>query len=89
MYTKNPVGFGGNAGGEFIGINHPPYINDGALNANTTAQDVTCLLYQILSRPVPSTLNGIVTPLVEATEALLISLFGVEYKNLGCPLALT
>ncbi|KAK4664601.1 uncharacterized protein QC763_512205 [Podospora pseudopauciseta] len=89
MYTKNPVGFGGNAGGEFIGINHPPYINDGALNANTTAQDVTCLLYQILSRPVPSTLNGIVTPLVEATEALLISLFGVEYNNLGCPLALT
>ncbi|KAK4642122.1 hypothetical protein QC761_512205 [Podospora bellae-mahoneyi] len=89
MYTKNPVGFGGNAGGEFIGINHPPYINDGALNANTTAQDVACLLYQILSRPVPSTLNGIVTPLVEATEALLISLFGVEYNNLGCPLALT
>ncbi|KAK4653315.1 hypothetical protein QC762_512205 [Podospora pseudocomata] len=89
MYIKNPVGFGGNAGGEFIGINHPPYINDGALNANTTAQDVACLLYQILSRPVPSTLNGIVTPLVEATEALLISLFGVEYNNLGCPLALT
>jgi len=89
MYTKNPVGFGGNAGGQFVGINQPPYINDGALNANTTVTDISCLLYQIISRPVPSTLNGIVTPLVEATEALLISLFGTDFNNLGCPFALT
>ncbi|KAK3314965.1 Chloroperoxidase [Apodospora peruviana] len=89
MYFKNPVGFGGNAGGEFIGLSLPPYIHDGALNSNVTDKDVACLLFQIISRPIPSTLNGVVTPVVEALETLLISLFGTQFANLGCPFRLT
>lgn len=89
MYFLNPVGFGANAGGEFVGINEPPFFNDGALNSNTTHADIACLFYQILSRPVPSTLNPIISPIVEGFEALLIKIFGVEANNLGCPLALT
>ncbi|KAK4182777.1 putative aromatic peroxygenase [Podospora australis] len=89
MYALNPVGFGGNAGGEFIGISSPPYIHDGALGHNTTSADVKCLLYQILSRPIPSTLNGIVTPVVEGLSDLLTKTFGKDFDNLGCPLKLT
>lgn len=89
MYTKNPVGFGGNAGlGNWVGIDFPPYILNGTLTA-TTPREVSCLLFQILSRPFPSSLNGIITPIVETLEALLITKFGIQFVNLGCPFALT
>jgi hypothetical protein len=88
MYALNPVGMGGNAGGKFVGIDFPPYVVDGKLNA-TTSTDVGCLLYQALTRPIPSSLNGVVTPVVEAIQALLTALGGDQFKNLGCPFPLT
>jgi hypothetical protein len=88
MYGKYPVGFGGNAGGKFVGIDLPPYTKNGELDA-PTPKDISCLLFQIISRPFPSSLNGVVTPIVEGLEALLISVFGAQFKNLGCPFALT
>lgn len=88
MYGKYPVPFGGNAGGKFVGIDFPPFIKGGESSA-TTPQDVSCLLFQIISRPIPSSLNGVVTPVVDGLSALLVSLFGKEFENLGCPFRLT
>jgi hypothetical protein len=88
QYLMHPVGFGGNAGGQFVGIDFPPYINDSVLSA-TTPQEFSCLLFQIISRPFPSSLNGVVTPIVDALQTLLIATFGVQFNNLGCPFSLT
>jgi len=83
-----PVGFGGNVDGKFVGIDFPPYIVGGQSNATTEA-DIACFLYQVISQPFPSSLNGIVTPVVEGLEGLLTLIGGSQFKNLGCPFALT
>jgi hypothetical protein len=88
MYGMYPAGIGGNVDGKFVGIDFPPYIVGGQSNATTPA-DVACLLYQVISQPFPSSLNGVVTPVVEALQALLTALGGNEFKNLGCPFPLT
>lgn len=88
MYLLNPVPIGGNAGGTWVGIDFPPYIVDGNLNA-TTPKDISCLIYQALTRPIPSSLNGVITPVVEALQAVLMALGGDPFMNLGCPLPLT
>lgn len=88
MYGAYPVGFGGNADGNFIGIDFPPYIQGGNLTA-TTPQGVACLLYQFVAGPIPSALNGVITPSVEALQAALVAIGGEAFTNLGCPLPVT
>lgn len=88
MYGMYPVGFGGNVDGHFVGIDFPPYVVGGESKVNTAA-DVACLLYQVISQPFPSSLNGIITPTVEALEAILKLLEGKDFNNLGCPFPLT
>ncbi|KAF2745595.1 Cloroperoxidase [Sporormia fimetaria CBS 119925] len=88
LYTPYPVGFGGNIDGKFVGIDFPPYIVGGSSNVSTPA-DVSCLLYQVISQPFPSSLNGVITPVVEALSTLLQLIGGREFENLGCPFPLT
>jgi hypothetical protein len=88
MYGMYPVGFGGNVDGKFVGIDFPPYIVGGESKVNTAA-DVVCLLYQVITQPIPSSLNGVVTPTVEALEFILKLLGGKDFENLGCPFPLT
>ncbi|PMD42855.1 Cloroperoxidase [Hyaloscypha variabilis F] len=88
MYLKHPVGFGGNAGGAFVGLGFPPYIIGGNLMA-ATPSDYACLLYQLVSGPIPSSLNGVIMPTVEALEFVLTVIGGEAFTNLGCAVPLT
>lgn len=88
MYLENPVLFGGNtADGTFDGINFGA-IKDGKLEVGISAKDTSCLLYQLVTGQIPSSLNGIITPTVEALAAVATKL-GPEFANLGCPIPLT
>jgi hypothetical protein len=88
MYLENPVLFGGNtADGSFDGINFGA-IKDGKIEASISAKDTSCLLYQLATGQIPSSLNGIITPTVEALSFVATKL-GPEFDNLGCPIALT
>lgn len=70
MYLAAPVPFGGNTGpGSFLTINYGD-IQNGTLSLNPTAPGVSCLLYQLAAGQVPSTLNSIITPTVEALSFL-------------------
>lgn len=85
MYLENPVLFGGNtADGAFDAISFGS-IQNGTLDASVNGADTTCLLYQLLTGPIPSSLNGIITPTVDALS-LVGSLLDPSLKNLGCPL---
>ena len=88
MYSLHPVGFGGNAGANFVGIDFPPYIQGGNLTASSP-NDIACLLYQFVAGPIPSSLNGVISPSVEALQAALTAIGGEAFTNLGCPLPVT
>ncbi|TKA42039.1 hypothetical protein B0A54_06720 [Friedmanniomyces endolithicus] len=73
MYLENPVLFGGNTAAGHFGM---------------LPRFSSCLLYQLATQSVPSSLNGVLTPTVDAL-AFALKKLGPEYKNLGCPTALT
>jgi hypothetical protein len=88
MYLQHPVGFGGNVNGAFVGLDFPPYIKGGNLLA-ATPSDYACLLYQLVSTPIPSRLNSFITPTIEALQFVLTAIGGESFTNLGCPIPLT
>ncbi|KAL1306180.1 hypothetical protein AAFC00_004282 [Neodothiora populina] len=88
MYLIKPVLFGGKTsdgafdalpvwGSDFI-------TSDGLLSADNTQ----CLLYQLTTQSIPSYLNSILAPTVEALTFVENKL-GAQMDNLGCPRALT
>ena len=89
QYLEYPVEFGGNAGaGNFVPLGEDfGAVQGGYLNASEEA-DATCLLYQLLTERVPSSLNGFVTPTVEGLS-LIAQVLNPTLSNLGCPIALT
>jgi len=88
MYLLHPVLFGGNtASGSFDAINFGA-IKDGKISANIDGPTTSCLLYQLATQSVPSYLNGVITPSVDALN-LLAAKVAPQFKNLGCPQALT
>ena len=88
MYLENPVLFGGNtADGSFDTINFGA-IKNGSIESSISAKDTSCLLYQLATQSVPSTLNGVITPTVKALN-LISSKVAPQFKNLGCPRPLT
>ena len=89
MYLENPVLFGGNTDdGKFLGVNFGA-IKDGKLDAGLDAKDTSCLLYQLATGQLPSSLNGLITPTVEALAFVAKKLGGSGFENLGCPIPLT
>ncbi|PQE32826.1 heme-thiolate peroxidase HTP5 protein [Rutstroemia sp. NJR-2017a WRK4] len=89
QYLEYPVLFGGATGnGGFDTINFGSMIKDGKLISPPDAATTACFLYQLATQSIPSSLNGVVTPTVEAIT-LLLSKLGTTLKNLGCPIALT
>ena len=88
MYGAHPVGIGGNANEQFVGIDFPPYIESGNLTA-PTPEALACFLYQFVSVPIPSMFNSVITPTVEVLQAVLVTIGGEAFTNLGCPLPLT
>ncbi|KAF2754760.1 Cloroperoxidase [Pseudovirgaria hyperparasitica] len=88
MYGLHPKAFGGNTGdGQFNFVNFGD-IKDGKLPAAPSATSVSCLLYMLATERVPSSLNGVITPTVDALS-LALSKLNPQFKNLGCPLRLT
>ncbi|KAK0277851.1 hypothetical protein LTR35_009687 [Friedmanniomyces endolithicus] len=105
MYLENPVLFGGNTAAGHFGtvvevlptLLHPLTLADtlnfgaiknGTISADISSAETACLLYQLATQSVPSSLNGVLTPTVDAL-AFALKKLGPEYKNLGCPTALT
>lgn len=87
QYLEYPVLFGGATGnGGFDLLNFGP-IQNGVL-AKPDAATVLCLLYQLATQSVPSSLNGIITPTVQAIS-FAASKLNPSFKNLGCPIVLT
>lgn len=89
MYLLHPVLFGGNTGnGTFDALT----TSDGMITAGvldtTSITSVTCLLYQLATERIPSSLNSVLTPTVTAID-FAVSKLGGAYSNLGCPLPLT
>lgn len=63
-------------------------IQDGKISSSITPAQTSCLLYQLVSGPIPGYLNSIVTPTVDAL-AFVATKLGPEFSNLGCPIPLT
>lgn len=88
QYLAYPVLFGGNTGnGGFDGLNFGDGIKDGSL-VGVDATTVVCLIYQLATQSVPSSLDGLITPTVNALSFVLTKV-NPQFANLGCPLALT
>ncbi|KAF2721568.1 Cloroperoxidase [Polychaeton citri CBS 116435] len=88
MYLLNPVLFGGNtADGSFDALNFGA-IKNGKISPSITPAETSCLLYQLTTGQIPSYLNGVITPTVDALAFALTKL-SPSFKNLGCPIPLT
>ena len=83
QYLEYPVLFGGNVGkGNFDALSFGS-IKDGNLNA--TEQNVLCLLYQLATEDVPSSLSEVLTlPLQVVSWA--VGKLNPVFKDFGCPL---
>ena len=85
MYAEHPVLFGGNIGpGNFDALGtFQQSISGGKLTAD--AAGVECLLYQLATENVPSSLSGVLTLPLEVLEFTTGKLNPI-FKNSGCPL---
>lgn len=89
MYLLAPVSFGGNVGdGTFVPLDWNNLIRNGTLSPDVQPAGVACLLYEPATEDVPSALNGIVTPTVQALTFFLTKV-QPALANLGCPEPLT
>ncbi|KAF2422624.1 Cloroperoxidase [Tothia fuscella] len=89
MYLKNPVLFGGATGpGTFNALPKFGSIKDGKLGSGLSATDTSCLLYQLATQSIPSSLNGVITPSFNALTFVATKI-SPSFKNLGCPIPLT
>ncbi|CAG8983329.1 hypothetical protein HYALB_00007457 [Hymenoscyphus albidus] len=86
LYLKYPVLFGGRIdGGEFQTVSYGS-IQNGILGG--TGSGTVCLLYQIATGQVPSSLNGVLAPVLGIVQFATRKL-GLAMENLGCPQPLT
>lgn len=89
QYLANPVLFGGATGnGGFDVIDFDGFIQNGTLLATPNGAVTACLLYQLLTFPVSSNLNSVITPTVDALNFILTKI-QPTLQNLGCPIPLT
>ncbi|KAL3422271.1 hypothetical protein PVAG01_06427 [Phlyctema vagabunda] len=88
QYLEYPVLFGGATGNGGFDLISFGSIKDGKLIAAPGSKETLCLLYQLVTGPIPSSLNGLVTPTVEALS-FAASKLDPSFKNLGCPIPLT
>ncbi|CZT50958.1 uncharacterized protein RSE6_12033 [Rhynchosporium secalis] len=89
QYLEYPVLFGGATGnGGFDTLDFSGGIKNGKLIAVPDVSTTLCLLYQLATERVPSSLNSILTPTVQ-TLSFVLSKLGPQLKNLGCPIPLT
>lgn len=87
QYLLHPVLFGGATGNGGFDLLNFGSIQNGVL-ATPTAESILCLIYQIATERVPSSINSVVSPVVDISSTLL-SLLNPQFANFGCALALT
>lgn len=88
QYLLHPVLFGGKTSdGSFDALNFGA-IKDGKIDGNIDAKTTSCLLYQLATQSIPSSLNGVITPTVDAL-AFVATKITPQFANLGCPVPLT
>ena len=88
QYLENPVLFGGNTANDTFDLINFGSIKDGKIEAGLSGTNTACLLYQLVTGQVPSYLNSVLNPTVDALN-FITSKVAPAYNNLGCPLALT
>ncbi|KAF1985111.1 putative aromatic peroxygenase [Aulographum hederae CBS 113979] len=89
MYLLRPVLFGGaTADGGFDALPSFGAIKDGKISSTISGPNTACLLFQLATQSVPSYLNGILTPTLDALN-FVTSKVAPQFKNLGCPSPLT
>lgn len=89
QYLEHPVLFGGKTSdGSFDAIPDFGSIKNGKISPTISATNTACLLYQLSTQSVPSYLNGVLTPTVDALN-FISSKVAPQFENLGCPIALT
>lgn len=88
QYLEYPVLFGGATGNGGFDLINFGSIQNGTLIATPDSAATSCLLYQLATQSVPSYLNGLITPTVEALD-FIASKVAPQFENLGCPIALT
>jgi hypothetical protein len=87
LYTKYPKLFGGNVGTNNFDALSTPFgiIRDGKLPDEVTASDLLCLLYQLGTMAVPSTLST-VTDVTGVVLDWSVGELNLVFKNAGCAL---
>jgi hypothetical protein len=92
QYLEYPVLFGGATGnGGFDLLNFGNIQNGKITDGSSGTPDaavILCLLYQLATQSIPSSINSIITPTVDALSFALSKL-SPSFQNLGCPTALT
>ena len=83
QYLAHPVLFGGNAGKGNFDLLSFGAIQNGTLDA--TQQNVLCLIYQLATENVPTSLSGVLELPLEVVQWTTGKLNPI-YKNFGCPL---
>jgi len=63
-------------------------IQNGKISPSITPAETSCLLYQLTTGQIPSYLNGVITPTVDAL-AFALKKLSPSFANLGCPIPLT
>ncbi|KAF2083470.1 putative aromatic peroxygenase [Saccharata proteae CBS 121410] len=86
MYLLHPVLFGGATGSG--GFDALPDFGDIQAGKLVEGPNTACLLYQLSTQSVPSYLNGVITPTVDALN-FISSKVAPQFENLGCPDPLT
>ncbi|KZM20083.1 Unspecific peroxygenase [Ascochyta rabiei] len=87
QYVQYPKLFGGNVGKNNFDALSTPFgiIRDGKLPDAATASDILCLLYQLGTQPVPSSLS-VLTDIPLTLLNLSIGKLNPVFKNAGCAL---
>jgi hypothetical protein len=88
QYLEHPVLFGGKTSDNSFDTINFGSIKNGKLEGGVSGTNTACLLYQLTTGNIPAFANGLITPTVEALS-FAASKLGPQFKNLGCPIALT
>jgi len=89
LYLEYPVLFGGNVGvNNFDALGSFGLIASGKIPSTTTTDELVCLLYQLATENVPSSLSNVITLPAEILSWVTGKLNAADvFGNYGCPLA--
>ncbi|THV43716.1 hypothetical protein BGAL_1034g00010 [Botrytis galanthina] len=87
LYLQEPVLFGGATGNGGFDLINFGAIKNGTLIATPGSLEASCLLYQLATQNIPSSLNSVFTPSIGTLEFVMKKL-DPSFGNLGCSTSL-